>query len=252
MLVATVAPAGVLPRVTVESTFGELGLNWPGAASGAIAALGGAHRIELPVASVESALRNGTMVVTWRQLCDWVVPPAPALAPSAGAETPIDIPLRAITRAYLALRAQATPGPSAGTPSATTPPSPTEPPSTSSDTEVTFTTYKPSELLDRVCALPGIQGAVIASNDGLVLAARLNPGLDAETVAAFLPKLMAPALESAKLLQIGDPESVVYAFAGVTLVAVKLDGLLLAAVGQTQQTMALDRLRLVARYARLG
>ena len=252
MLVATVAPVGVLPHETVTGSFSELGLECPAAASHAIAALGTAHWIELPLASLESALRSGKMVVTWRQLCDWVTPPAPALAASVAAETPIEIPLRALTRAYLALRAQASPNPCGGEPRASALRPGTGGSDLASDVEEALVTYKPGILLSRVCALPGIQGALLASEDGLVLAARLSEGLNADTVAAFLPKLMAPAFESAKLFQIGEPESVVYAFGGATIIALRVDGLLLAAVGQSQEAMAIERLRAVARHARLG
>ncbi len=252
MLVATVAPTGVLPHDTVAGTFSELALDCPAAASHAIAALGATHWIELPLSSLESALRSGRMVVTWRQLCDWVVPPVPALADAAASETPIEIPLRAVTSAYLRLRAQASPGSQSAEPrpGALTPASRAI--LLASDVEEAVVTYKPGILLGRVCALPGIQGALLASDDGLVLAARLNEGLDADTVAAFLPKLMAPALESAKALQIGEPESVVYVFAGATIIALRVDGLLLAAVGQSQEAMPIERLRAIARHARLG
>jgi predicted regulator of Ras-like GTPase activity (Roadblock/LC7/MglB family) len=61
----------------------------------------------------------------------------------------------------------------------------------------------PEEVVTRAMALPGVVGAVVALYDGLKIASRVPPDLNADTVAAFLPQLFARMSQSTKELRMG-------------------------------------------------
>jgi predicted regulator of Ras-like GTPase activity (Roadblock/LC7/MglB family) len=50
-------------------------------------------------------------------------------------------------------------------------------------------TSTPSEIVQRACAIPGVAGALIALEEGLVIAQNLPDGFSAETFAAFMPQI---------------------------------------------------------------
>ena len=47
----------------------------------------------------------------------------------------------------------------------------------------------PAELVRQACAIPGVTGALIALEEGLVVAQKLPPGFSADTFAAFMPQI---------------------------------------------------------------
>src|SRR4029434_6596944 len=49
--------------------------------------------------------------------------------------------------------------------------------------------WTPSEMVQKTSELNGVAGSLIAMPDGLLVAGHLPPGLNAETIAAFLPQL---------------------------------------------------------------
>jgi predicted regulator of Ras-like GTPase activity (Roadblock/LC7/MglB family) len=51
--------------------------------------------------------------------------------------------------------------------------------------------FTPAELVKRTCALQGVAGAVIALEEGFVVAQSLPDGFSADTFAAFMPQIIA-------------------------------------------------------------
>jgi len=73
------------------------------------------------------------------------------------------------------------------------PPTPVEAPATPAVAEdiqpPTNDSVSPAEIVARACNLPGVSGAVIGLEEGLVVAQKLPAGFAAETFAAFMPQI---------------------------------------------------------------
>src|SRR5206468_4782903 len=64
--------------------------------------------------------------------------------------------------------------------------------------------WTPSEIVQKTSALRGVAGALIAMQDGLLVAGHLPPGLNAETIAAFLPQMHSRMTQYSKELKFGE------------------------------------------------
>ncbi len=64
--------------------------------------------------------------------------------------------------------------------------------------------WTPSELIKATCSLPGVAGAVIALEEGLVVAQKLPDGIAAETIAAFMPQIFSRVDRYTGEMQLGD------------------------------------------------
>jgi predicted regulator of Ras-like GTPase activity (Roadblock/LC7/MglB family) len=62
----------------------------------------------------------------------------------------------------------------------------------------------PSEAVQRACKLAGVAGALVASEDGLSVAAQLPASLKADNVAAFVPQMFSRLTQYAKDLGAGS------------------------------------------------
>jgi predicted regulator of Ras-like GTPase activity (Roadblock/LC7/MglB family) len=62
----------------------------------------------------------------------------------------------------------------------------------------------PSEIVRKAGALPGVEGALIALPDGLLVASQIPPTMNADTIAAFLPQIFGRVTQSTRELRLGD------------------------------------------------
>ena len=76
------------------------------------------------------------------------------------------------------------------------------------------TDWAPNELVKLTCALPGVIGAVVALEEGLVVAQKLPDGLSADTFAAFMPQIFSRLDKYTGEMQLGDTEEVTVSTAG--------------------------------------
>jgi predicted regulator of Ras-like GTPase activity (Roadblock/LC7/MglB family) len=70
------------------------------------------------------------------------------------------------------------------------------------------TDWTPNEMVKLTCGLPGVVGAVIALEEGLVVAQKLPPGLTAETFAAFMPQIFSRLDKYTGEMQLGETSEV--------------------------------------------
>lgn len=61
----------------------------------------------------------------------------------------------------------------------------------------------PAEIVVRACGLPGVAGAVVALEEGLVIAQSLPPGFSADTFAAFMPQIFGRLEKYTAEMQLG-------------------------------------------------
>jgi predicted regulator of Ras-like GTPase activity (Roadblock/LC7/MglB family) len=65
------------------------------------------------------------------------------------------------------------------------------------------TASSPAEVVARACELPGVAGAVVAIEEGLVIAQKLPPGFSADTFAAFMPQIFGRLEKYTTEMQLG-------------------------------------------------
>ena len=61
----------------------------------------------------------------------------------------------------------------------------------------------PADVVARACELPGVAGALVALEEGLVVAQKLPPGFSAETFAAFMPQIFGRLEKYTAEMQLG-------------------------------------------------
>ncbi|MEO6740366.1 MAG: roadblock/LC7 domain-containing protein [Chthoniobacteraceae bacterium] len=64
-------------------------------------------------------------------------------------------------------------------------------------------TSSPAEIVRHACAIPGVAGALIALEEGLVVAQNLPPGFSADTFAAFMPQIFGRLEKYTAEMQLG-------------------------------------------------
>jgi predicted regulator of Ras-like GTPase activity (Roadblock/LC7/MglB family) len=115
-------------------------------------------------------------------------PPAPAQPAVPEPAAPIAEPAPEIAPAPLRFNIVAEPTAPVAEAAPPVPAEPAAPLAIASPQPATFT---PAELVQRTCALPGVAGAVVALEEGLVVAQNLPDGFSADTFAAFMPQIIA-------------------------------------------------------------
>ncbi len=99
------------------------------------------------------------------------------------------------------------------------------------------TAWSPNEIVKNVATLPGITGAFVAMQDGLLVAAELPSHLKAETVAAFLPQIFGRMNQYAKELQLGALSSLSFVVEDVPWQIIKSKTVYLVAIGKSGESL---------------
>jgi len=229
--------------------------------------------ISIPVSRIEPGMKAGRLVFTWGDLCGWLSDPLP---PSANGASEVELPLGVVAPLFLTKRRAATPrkivtvgedvpdlfaGVSKPAPPPPEPaPAPAAepvvdvvPPQASTAADVSTEAVEPApqpdlspqEVVEWILTLPGVAGALLASNDGLLVAGQLPAPLEAETMAAFLPQILMRIGICTEEIRLGPLRSVML-FVGKTPCAMfKAGGLCLAVLGHPGKTLpetALERM----------
>ncbi|MBI3416121.1 MAG: roadblock/LC7 domain-containing protein [Verrucomicrobia bacterium] len=206
----------------------------------------GQTQVHLPFAEIESGLKRGKILVSWKQIRSWIAAPLP-LGPSPLDDIPLELPLNVVVPLFLAQKNHArerksvavaenipdifsggsatAPGTSepngqaSGASLAAADPNHTAPATAPAANETKPTgaaglsqifelpdkrNWTPVEVVQRTSSLPGVAGAVIALQDGLLVAGELPNGMSAETVAAFLAPMFSKLTQYAKEMSLGE------------------------------------------------
>lgn len=106
--------------------------------------------------------------------------------------------------------------------------------------------WTPNEIVQRTSQLPGVSGALIALQDGLLVAGCLPPGWKTETLAAFIPQMFGRMSQYTKELSIGNLQCLsLYVEKGA--VHVYSAGVIYFAVlGQNETSLPVQNLTIIA------
>ena len=92
--------------------------------------------------------------------------------------------------------------------------------------------WTPGELVAHACELPGVAGAVVALEEGLVVAHQLPEGFAAETFAAFMPQIFGKLGRYAQEMKLGDTTEITFQSASGPCHFVRCGKVLFATLGR--------------------
>jgi predicted regulator of Ras-like GTPase activity (Roadblock/LC7/MglB family) len=105
--------------------------------------------------------------------------------------------------------------------------------------EPTKKSWTPNEIVQRTTQLPSVAGALIALQDGLLVATNMPQELKAETIAAFVPQIFGRLNQYSKELQMGDTKAVSFTVECGTVQVYNAGIIYFAAFGKTGSLLQL-------------
>jgi predicted regulator of Ras-like GTPase activity (Roadblock/LC7/MglB family) len=119
-------------------------------------------------------------------------------------------------------------------------------PSPSPGTKFVAKYATPNEVVSRTAALDGVAGALIALPDGLMVASRLSPDLNGDTLAAFLPQIFGKVNQCTKELRMGELNNVNFTVGNVPWKIFRVNAIFFAAFGRAGEPLPTAQLAALA------
>jgi predicted regulator of Ras-like GTPase activity (Roadblock/LC7/MglB family) len=110
--------------------------------------------------------------------------------------------------------------------------------------------WSPADIVESVIRLPAITGAMVALQEGLVVANRLPEGMSAEAFAAFLPQMFARLNQYAGEMRLGEVNDLLLRTSSAQCQVFRLGEVFFAALGQPGEPLPSATLQLCARELR--
>lgn len=108
------------------------------------------------------------------------------------------------------------------------------------------TSWSPAEIVENITKVPGVAGAVVAMQEGLVVAQKLSEPMSGETFAAFLPQIFSRLNQYSGEMKLGPVNAVTIESEGVSCRMFRHGEVFFAAVGQPGQPLPDEALALCA------
>lgn len=237
-------------------------------------------RVFMPYEVAEQALRQGKVAFKWATVREWMQP-APR-NPSTQEDVAVELPLKVLAPLFLARRAQNKPQqrieiddnipnlffgfPQPEAPAAVVTATPADTnfyvwddradtvrtvdetalPAPSVGTKFVSKYATPNEIVSRAAALDGVAGAVIALPDGLLVASRIPPEFNADTLAAFLPQIFGKVSQCTKELRMGDLNNLNFTVGNLPWKIFRVNAIFFAAFGKAGEPLPTARLAALA------
>ena len=104
----------------------------------------------------------------------------------------------------------------------------------------------PNEIVSRTSVLDGVEGALIALPDGLLVASKLSNSLNADTLAAFLPQIFGKVSQCTKELRMGDLNNLNFTVGNVPWKIFRVNAIFFAAFGRAGEPLPTAQLAALA------
>jgi predicted regulator of Ras-like GTPase activity (Roadblock/LC7/MglB family) len=104
----------------------------------------------------------------------------------------------------------------------------------------------PNEVVSRAASMDGVAGALIALPDGLMVASQLSPELNGDTLAAFLPQIMARVSQCTKELRMGELNNLNFTVGQVPWKIFRVNAIFFAAFGRAGEPLPTAQLAALA------
>jgi predicted regulator of Ras-like GTPase activity (Roadblock/LC7/MglB family) len=251
----------------VVTTLGTMCDAWPEEIRQEIDAtnLGNAS-VSIPLSRLEGAMKMGRVAFSWGELRTWLA--TPPVSPSPHGATLVELPLKVIAPLFIAKRrapaqkkvalGENIPDLFAGSAKPPSPPSvaanvPKEAPAVEEPLPARLpaednvlgrvfgqpakTDWSLQEIAQSITLLPKVAYAILATDDGLLVAGNAPAPLNASTLAAFLPQIFGRAARSTAESQLGTLEALTLTVKRAPHLIFKAGVLYLAVVGQPGQTL---------------
>jgi len=118
--------------------------------------------------------------------------------------------------------------------------------STSPGTDFLSRYATPNEVVSRAAALDGIAGALVALPDGLMVASKLSPELNGDTLAAFLPHIFGKVNQCTKELRMGELNNLNFTVGNVPWKIFRVNAIFFAAFGTAGKPLPTAQLAALA------
>jgi predicted regulator of Ras-like GTPase activity (Roadblock/LC7/MglB family) len=106
--------------------------------------------------------------------------------------------------------------------------------------------WTPNEIVHKTITLPGVTGALIALQDGLLVAGTMPAPWKTETIAAFIPQIFGRLTQYTKELQMGEVRTVSFGVDSGTLQIFNAGIIYFGALGQHGGSLPVEDLTLIA------
>ncbi len=104
----------------------------------------------------------------------------------------------------------------------------------------------PNDVVSRAAELEGVAGALIALPDGLMVASKLSPDLNGDTLAAFVPQLFGKLSQSTKELRMGELNNLNFTVGNVPWKIFRVNAIFFAAFGRAGEPLPTAQLAALA------
>ena len=106
--------------------------------------------------------------------------------------------------------------------------------------------WEPAEIVQRLCNLPGVAGAVIALPEGLPVASQLPPHISVDAFCGFLPQMFARINQYTRELKMGESTRLVIDVNGCAMIVFRTGRVYFGVLGQSGASLPAAQLSLVA------
>lgn len=104
----------------------------------------------------------------------------------------------------------------------------------------------PNEVVSRAAGLDGVAGALIALPDGLMVASRLGPDVNGDTLAAFLPQIFSKISQCTRELRMGELNNVNFTVGNIPWKIFRVNAIFFAAFGRAGEPLPTAQLAALA------
>ena len=104
----------------------------------------------------------------------------------------------------------------------------------------------PNEIVSKAAALDGVDGALIALPDGLLVASHIPPTMNGDTIAAFLPQIFSRVSQCTKELRLGELNNLNFTVGAIPWKIFKVGAIYFAAFGRPGEPLPTAQLAGIA------
>jgi predicted regulator of Ras-like GTPase activity (Roadblock/LC7/MglB family) len=233
--------------------------------------------ISIPVTRLDPGMKSGRVAFTWGELCGWLSTSVPSSANGdTVVELPLKVIAPLFLAAPRALKTRKAisigenvpdlfagagkpvasqpadappPSPSPVAPPAMAPtvappaPVPVPVPAVSANVlgeifgHPSKVDWTPAEIVQKIQAMPGVAGALLASRDGLLVAGQVPPPMKTELIAAFLPQMLSQISNCTEEVHMGTVHTLRLSTGQTNCLMLKAGKLCLAVLSKTDQKL---------------
>jgi predicted regulator of Ras-like GTPase activity (Roadblock/LC7/MglB family) len=102
------------------------------------------------------------------------------------------------------------------------------------------------DVVSRITSLPGVAGAVLASQDGMLMGAKFPPEYKPDVIAALIPQITSKLDQFTKELNLSEVSQAGFLAGSVPWHICQAGGVLLIVMGRSGENLPMAQLKLVA------